>query len=70
MTFSAEHKEIEAFMNEAAQNACEGLMVRLCSSYEPQLTLRQVKALDDEAFYVPAKRNWLKVCGVSECFYP
>lgn len=38
--------EIEAFMKLAIQSSCEGLMV---------------KALTQEANYVPAKRNWLKV---------
>jgi hypothetical protein len=38
--------EIEAFMKLAIESSCEGLMV---------------KSLTQEANYVPAKRNWLKV---------
>ena len=38
-------EEIGAFLNEAVQSSCEGLMV---------------KALDEQSLYTPGKRSWLK----------
>ncbi len=39
--------QIKKFMQEAVDNACEGLMV---------------KSLDEDSAYRPDKRDWYKVC--------